>query len=487
MLTLNPSCNTATLATFNPTTQNPWTTSRIKHAYRRMAFGASQDEVDAALAISPSNFIDGLIDTAKNLPPTPAPFWGNYSYDDFTHYAPENRQYVEDWTYQTANDLISEKMRGRMTFFWMNHFVTESEVYKFAPYMYQYYHLMQVHCLGNLKTFVREVGLNNAMLVYLNGYENTKNEPNENYARELLELFTLGEANGYSEDDITNAARALTGYNHRDDFGAPIYFDASTFDDGEKTIFGKTGNWGYDDFINLIFSERANELATFICTKLYKFFVSPSVDTFIEQSIIPRLVKILINNNFEMVPMLKKLLQSKHFFDRNAIGIVIRSPYDVIFNYINETSFFYDDDTIESINNFCEVVGQKLYNPPDVSGWQRDEMWISPSTLTGRWELIEFYNLFLFDNYDISLTNLAKDLTNNSNDPAFISKTLIDHFVSNELFTITDYDIATDIFKWEVPQNYYDDGIWNLDNSSAPYQVLLLLNYIAHMPEFQLK
>ncbi len=485
--TINSSCNFSTLAPFSPTGPNPWSTSKIKHAYRRIAFGAPQSEVDDALALSPNAFINGLVDTAYNLPPTAAPFWANYAYSDFTDYETENQQYLEDWIYQTANDILTEKMRGRLTFFWMNHFVTELEVYFYAPYMYQYYNLMQVNCLGNFKTFVREAGLNNAMLIYLNGFENTNTEPNENYARELFELFTLGEGNGYTQDDITNAARALTGYNHWVDYGAPIYFDASTFDAGEKTIFGQTGNWGYDDLINILFSQRGNEIATFICTKLYKFFVSPTVDPFIEQNIIQPLAQTLVNNNFEMVPMLKQLLKSEHFFDEEALGVVIRSPYDVIFNYINETSFFYDNDLIEAIHYFCGLVGQELYDPPDVSGWQRDETWINSSTLTGRWQLIEFYNWNLFTNYELSLTDLAKELTNDSNDPVFITKTLIDHFMSKELFTATDYDIATDIFKWEVPQNYYDNGIWNLDWSSATYQVVLLLNHIARMPEFQLK
>ena len=353
--------------------------------------------------------------------------------------------------------------------------------------MFQYYNHMQVHALGNFKEFVREIGRSNAMLIYLNGFENTEFNPNENYARELYELFSLGEGNNYTQTDITETARALTGYNHWDEFGGDIYFDASTHDDGTKIIFDQEGAWGYDDVIDILFDQRATEVATHICTKLYTFFVSPAVDAIIEQNIIQPLAQTFINSNFELVPVLKELFKSEHFFDERALGVVIKSPYDVIYTFANETGFFYDDSVVDAFIYFAGLMGQEIYDPPDVSGWQRDETWINGSTLTGRWQLIELYTNFLFDGHELSLTDFAKDLTNDSNDPAFITQVLIDHFMSKTLHTVDDYNEATDIFKWEVPQNYYDEGIWNLDWPTATYQVTILLQHIARMPEFQLK
>ncbi|PVW15320.1 DUF1800 domain-containing protein [Marixanthomonas spongiae] len=485
--TVTTPCNFSTLVSYTPTSQNPWNTLKVNHAYRRMAFGAPKADIDAALSLSPNDFIDSLVDAAHNLPPTPAPVWGHYTYNDFGDFDTENEIYLKEWAVQTETDLLNEKMRGRLAFFWMNHFVTELEMYYYAPYMYQYYHLMQLNALGNFREFVRGVGIDNAMLVYLNGFENTNTQPNENYARELFELFTLGEGIGYTQEDITNAARALTGYNHWDEIGGAIYFNASTFDDGEKTIFGQTGNWGYDDLINILFAERATEIATYICTKFYTFFVSPTIDSFSEQEIIQPLAQTMIDNDFEMVPVFKQLFKSEHFFDEEALGVIIKSPYDTILGYMNETGFHYEAQTLEVIYYFCNIVGQQLYDPPDVSGWQRDEDWINSSTLTGRWELMRYYNWVGYNHRELDITDFAKLLTNNSNDPAFIAKTLVDHFMAKELFTPTDYDIATDVLKWEVPQNYYDDGSWNLDWSSATYQVILLLHHIIQMPEFQLK
>lgn len=487
-IAINSSCNTATLSPYVPTSGNPWNTSKVRHAFRRLGFSANIMQTDDALALSPNDFIDNLVDAAFNLPPTPTPFWGYYAVSDFTDVETENPQYINDWRVQTGNDFMTETLRGRLASFWMGHFVTEVEVVFYAPYMFQYYNIIQTNALGNFREFVRSVGVDNDMLLYLNGFENTNNDPNENYARELYELFTLGEGNGYTQDDITETARALTGYNHWSEPGADIYFDSSTFDNTSKIIFGQEGNWGYDDVIDILFAQRSNEIANHICTKLYKFFVSPDVDSFIETTIIAPLAQTFITNDFELVPVLKQLFKSEHFFDERALGVVIKSPFDVIFNFVTEGSFFYNDQLIDAFLYYAGLMGQEIYDPPDVSGWQRDETWINSSTLTGRWQLMELYVGFLFDSgYEFSLVDLARELSNDSNDPAFITQVMVDHFVSKPLHTATDYDIATDIFKWDIPQNYYDDGTWNLSWSEAPYQCLLLLVHIARMPEFQLK
>ena len=483
-----PSCNSATLAPYLPSQQEPWNITRAKHVYRRLGFGAIQSDLDSALTLSPSQFIDSLVDTAFSLPNTPTPFWGYYAVSDFTDFELDNPTYINEWRIQTGNDFITEDLRGRMAFFWMNHFVTGLETYFYSPYMFQYYNVIQTHALGNLKDFVHDIGINSAMLLYLNGFENTNFSPNENYARELYELFTLGEGNNYTESDITNTARALTGYNHWSEVGAPIHFETSTFDDGVKTIFDQEGPWGYEDVIDILFQERPTEIATHITTKLYQFFVSQAIDDIIEQNIIAPLAQTLIDNQFDLVPMLKQLFKSEHFFDERAVGVVIKSPYDMMFNFLNETGFYYDDMLMEAIVYYTGLIEQQIYDPPDVSGWARDEAWINTSTLTGRWELVQIYVDFLYSSGSpLDLTDFAKDLTNNSNDPFFITKVIIDHFMSKELFTLSDYDDATEIFKWEVPQNYYDDGLWNLDWDSAPFQVALLLKHLATLPEFQLK
>ncbi|MGK0386799.1 MAG: hypothetical protein ACI849_001418 [Patiriisocius sp.] len=487
-VTTNPPCNTSLLTPYVPSGSNPWTSQKIKHIYRRLAYGANLDTVDAGLSLTPEALIDTIVDTASNLGPTPTPPWGYFALSDFNDYETDNPNFINEWYLQTANDTIQDDFRGRLTLFWMNHFVTELETYFYSPYMFQYYNLMQTFALGNFKEFVRTVGVNSTMLLYLNGFQNTNNNPNENYARELFELFTLGENNNYTQQDIIEASRALTGYNHWDEPGAQIHFDDSTWDENPKTIFGSEEFYTYDELIDTLFELRETEIAQFICTKLYKYFVSNEYDAVTQQDIINPLAQTLIEANFEMAPMLKQLFKSEHFFDERAIGVVIKSPFDVILTYINESNFYYDDIMMGAINYYAGLIGQELYDPPDVSGWQRDETWINTSTLTGRWQMMEFLHNYLYgEELQASFIDLARELSSDSNDPFVITRAIVDFFMSKELFTETDYDIATTILKWEVPQNYYDDGLWNLGWDSAPYQVYLLLIHMMRMPEFQLK
>ena len=486
--TTNPPCNTALLEQYVPSGENPWTSQKIKHLYRRLAYGVNLAGIDAALPVNPATIVDTIVDTAASLEPTPPPPWGYFGISDFTDFDTENPTYIDQWYLQTANDTVAGALRARLTMFWMNHFVTQLDSYNYAPYMFQYYNLMQTHAIGNFKEFVRAVGVNSTMLIYLNGFENTSNNPNENYARELFELFTLGENNNYTQQDILQAARALTGYNHWEEPGAQIYFDQSTWDANPKTVFGSQEFYTYDELIDTLFDLRETEIAQFICTKLYKFFVSQQYDALTLQDIINPLAQTLIDANFELAPMLKQLFKSQHFFDQRALGIIVKSPYDIVFNYINEGNFFYNEPVLNGLVYYTGVIGQQIYSPPDVSGWQRDQTWINTATLSARWQIMELFNNYLFDlELQAQFVDLARELSSDSDDPFVITKAVVDFFNSKELFTESDYQVATSVLKWEVPQNYYDDGIWNLDYEYAPFQVYLLLNHLTKLPEFQLK
>lgn len=481
-------CNTSTLAPYEPSSQNPWTAGKIKHVYRRLGYGASKDVVDSALSLSPGQLIDNLVNAASGMAPTPAPSWGYWSKNDFPNYEDQNYQFFMDWQKQTMRDMLADNLRGRLTFFWMNHFVTRFGSYYHSPYAFQYYRTIQTHAVGNFKNFTRDIGLSPAMLIFLDGFYNTKDEPNENFSRELLELFTIGEGNGYTQQDVSEVARACTGYNSwYEPFGA-MYFNPSRFDSGQKTIFGQTGNWGYDDVMNILFQERGQQIAKTLCTKLYKYFVSPVVDAFAEQNIIQPLAQDLVAANFELVPVLKRLFKSSHFFDEHAVGAVIKSHFDIVTQFIKEVEGPFDNTILHSLIYYCSVAGQDMYSPPDVAGWPGDEAWINSSTIVARWYLIDEYVSYLnANNLEHNFVNFAKNLTNNSRDPDYITRTIIDHFVPKGLHTPNDYNAATDIFKWEVPQNYYDEGIWSLDSSSAGRQLVLLLKHLGQIPEFQLK
>lgn len=481
------SCNTASIDPFIPTLENPWDSKKANHVYRRLAFGASQSQIDAALNLSPEAFIDQMVDTAFALPPTTAPVWADWVVSDFSDFENENDQFIIDWYLQTGNDIFNNQLRDRLSFFWMNHFVTQLETYFYAPFLYKYYHINQSYALGNFKEFVREIGISSAMLIFLNGWENTADNPNENYARELYELFTLGLDNGYDQFDITETAKALTGYNHWLEEGSDIYFDESTFNNSIKTIFGQEGNWGYDDVIDILFEQRATQIATHICRKLYRFFVSQDITDFVENNIISVLASTFISTNFELVPVLKQLFKSEHFFNEEAQGVIIKSPFDFIYNFIKETDLSFNEEILDAIIYFTDTLGQNIFEPPDVAGWQRDQEWINTSTLPGRWLSLEYYIYNEYLNNPEGLRTLAKNLSNNSIDPYYITQVITNKIMAKEFYTPEDYDIATDVFKGEIPQNYYDQGLWNLDWETAPGQIATLLIHLAKAPELQLK
>ncbi len=170
--------------------------------YRRLGFSASVQTVDQAVGQNAGTLVDSLINEALNMPTLPAPAWAdwnNSNYPDDDDLARQlRRAQAEEWAVTYTNALLNNNLRDWLSFFWSNHFVTELDVYDCTSFLYYYIDCLQRNAIGNFKTFVREIGLTSAMLYYLDGAYNNGNNPNENYARELYELFTLGEGNGYT-------------------------------------------------------------------------------------------------------------------------------------------------------------------------------------------------------------------------------------------------------------------------------------------------
>jgi len=250
-------CNTSSLA---PHT-TPLTQQQVAHLYRRLGFSASVETINAQTGQTAGPLIDSLINEALNLPPIPAPTWANWNDSNYPADGDAaralRRTQRDEFALAYANSMMSNNLRERLSFFWSNHFVTELDVYECNAFLYEYVNCLQRNAIGNFRTFVDEIGLTSAMLYYLDGARNNGDNPNENYARELYELFSLGEGNGYTEEDIIETARALTGYVERGELGCEkVLFRADRFDAGSKTILGQTGAWGYDDVINILFTQR---------------------------------------------------------------------------------------------------------------------------------------------------------------------------------------------------------------------------------------
>lgn len=342
------SCITSSLQPYVPTTENPWNDTRVRHAFRRIGYDASKSMVANALTVSPGLFIDQLINESLNAPNWPTPVWAAYTLDDYNNLGLDFDEQTQANQLELMKAVIGQMqttgLKGRLNLFWSNHFVTQLENYFASNYLYEYYQTLETHALGNFEDFVRAIGKTSAMLIYLNGAENTSFSPNENYARELYELFTLGVDNGYTQQDIVETAKALTGYNHWESWTYPIYFDSSTFNDSDKTIFGQTGNWDYDDVIDILFQEKAPLIAHHICKKLYTYFVSATVNEDIVTAMANQFVL-----DFNIENILRTLFKSEHFFDNNTIGTQIKSPYDMSISYLKVTGFSLSQEFYEGL------------------------------------------------------------------------------------------------------------------------------------------
>ncbi len=459
------------------------TQDQVLHLYRRMGFGATPQQVEEGMTKSASDLVDQILDEALDLPLPTAPEWADWLISDYDDFNEQRQEQVISWILQWVRDMISNGFREKMALFWHSHFVTRFESYQCPSQLYQYHKLLQQYAFGNFKTFTHEMGRTPAMLVFLNGVQNTNIEPNENYARELFELFTLGQDNGYTQEDIQEAARALTGWVGYFSPCGPIGFVNVYHDDGEKTVFGKTGNWGYDELHDILFEDRAELIAKYICGKLYEHFVHPQMD----DAIVAELATTFQESGFELAPVIRQLFKSEHFFDTYVSGTIVKSPLDCLISFVRESGVPVNEEVVEGIGYLGFNLGHTLFSPVDVAGWPGNRSWMDSNSLTGRWQGLDFIIFYIYENQPEFFRELAKSLTDSSNDPYFIAQVFADYFLSNGLYSPEMYDSAATVLKWEVPQNYFDSGDWNLEWDTVPIQIALLIRHFARLPEFQMQ
>jgi len=486
-------CADASIDAYVPDASMPWNRQRAIHLMRRISFGAPPSTIDSAVSNSAVALVNNLVDQAVAMPLLEEPEWAYWQISD---YDPDpdirNGQIIDQvlgLTGQWVIDMKRNGLRDRMSWFWHNHFVTRLEDYGCPSWMYQYHKLLQKHALGNFKEFVREMGITPAMLVFLNNIQNTQFEINENYARELYELFTLGVDNGYTQQDIEETARAITGWSGLDvnDLCGEVEFLPVLWDSGQKTIFGQTGNWGYDDVVDILFQQRGKEISEYICGKLYTHFVNPKVD----ELIVEQLAMTFRANNYELAPVIKQMFSSAHFYDEANIGTVIPGHIELFLTFICETGFDIDDELLVAIAYSAGDFDQSIFNPTNVAGWPGNRNWVTSASLPYRFNGIAQIMGFYYNAAGESLEPLRDFIKSivdpNETDPKIVAVAMVNYMLPKGLQFPIEYEEAIAVFKADVPENYYTDGIWNLDWEYVPLQVYLLINHIAQLPEFQLK
>lgn len=388
------------------------------HLLDRCLFGAKKGEVDAIVGTSISTALDRLTQVVGSPNPPVSmdvndkdvslgTTWVNAIYNNtYNNYRLKSLGAWWIGSMMEPGTTLLEKM----VLFWHNHFVTEMTTVDVASILYQYNQTLRSNALGNIKEMVYEITVSPAMLIYLNGESNKSTAPNENYARELFELFTIGKgaliADGnytnYTETDIHEAAKVLTGWKV-DRTNAKSIYDTTRHDKTTKIFsdaFGKTTIENkeaeeYKYLVDMIFSKK--ETARYLVRKIYRWFMYYQIDQNIESQIIEPLATTLFDNNFDIKPMLVQLLSSEHFFSTDYYGSYIKNPLDFTISVYRKcdiklsTNILTNYGIWNSIYYSCQVMGMTLGNPPDVSGWPQyykepsyNELWINSATIPQR-------------------------------------------------------------------------------------------------------
>lgn len=281
----------------------------------------------------------------------------------------QSREDLKNLNIRWLEEMINSEaqLREKMSLFWHGHFATRVINSYFQQELLQ---TIRENALGNFKDLLREVSKSPSMLSFLNNQQNRKKKPNENFAREVMELFTMGRGN-YTENDVKEAARAFTGwgFNIKGDFE----FRKFQHDDDSKTVLGKTGNFDGDDVLNILLEQK--QTAKFITKKIYKYFVNDIVD----DSKVEWLSNRFYQSGYDIKKLMEDIFTADWFYDDKNIGTKIKSPIELIAGIRRLLPMEMENDQAQLL--FQRALGQILFYPPNVAGWPGGKNWIDSSSL----------------------------------------------------------------------------------------------------------
>lgn len=356
---------------------------KIKHLYSRAGFGLSVNDWQTksdwkksldVLFKSPSNYHSLQTISLAEVEATKAKMRTMRKEDvkDLKKFLKQNVSELNNLWLQEMIDGEAQ-LQEKMALFWHGHFACRS----LNPYFdQQYLDIIRKNSLGNFSVLLNEISKTPAMLQFLNNQQNKKDHPNENFARELMELFTIGRGN-YTEQDVKEAARAFTGYGF--DKTGEFKFRIQQHDFGTKIFFGKSGSFTGDDILQIIL--KKNECAYFITKKIYRFFVNDNPD----ETIVKQLAKHFYESNYDIKGLLKEIFSSDWFYDEMNIAAKIKSPIELLVGLSRIIPIDFENE--QSPLFIQRSLGQVLLNPPNVAGWPGGRNWIDSSSLLFRMRL----------------------------------------------------------------------------------------------------
>ena len=515
--------------------------SRVKHLLRRATFAPTTDNIKAWTGRSATNFVAMLL-SDKPIPAPPVDPETGLTWHDKNYNRDKDAVYNEHlkswWTGFMLNDGVS--LREKMTLFWHNLLVSSYPAVQDARYLYRQNALLRRYAIGNVRTLLKEITVDPAMLRYLNGNTNTKASVNENYGRELQELFTIGKGaevaagnyTNYTEQDVRAAARVLTGWvDDPETVTSRFVPDNHVTEDKQFSasyqntlIRGKSGADGakeVDELLDMIFKQ--DETARFFCRKLYVWFVGTEIDATIEKEVIGELANTFRGSNWEMKPVLEMLFKSQHFFDTANIGAMVKSPIDLVVSTVNYFSKYLTPAIPNQISdapgyyNFMKWLWQNadvqemgILNHPNVAGWKAyyqtplyDRLWMNTATLASRNDFTDkLLNGFTITTsqgmkrFAVDSITFAKDVcTSPSNGDDLVDKLSVDltgvTLTSEQKLYLMDEVLAPGFFNargaWDMNWSFY-----SLDPDNAAKRQAVqsridnVLKFVLQMPETHL-
>lgn len=470
-----------------------WNDETAAHLLRRTLFAPTFSEISSSGTDSMANTVDTIL--ADQDQPDPPGDWVDESPPQWDAMTEEEIMELIETYFQRQFELIGWWMNRmaiqpmsiveNMTLFWHEHFATSFEGVFYPQAMYEQNAVFREHCMGNFRELLRRVSFGPAMMIWLNTNANTVNHPNENFGRELLELFTIGVDN-YTQTDVEEAARAFTGYgtngvetnyNYDQATGFGNYW-LSHHDFDQKTFLGQTGDFDGDDIIDIILQQ--DQTANFICEKIYKWFVYEVPD----DTIVVEMATIFRDNNYEIMPVMEHLFTSDHFYDENFRGCMIRNPLTVTQGVFRQLDIGEENIPINYLINLQYFMGMIPNMPPNVNGWTGYRSWLNSITLPMRKlfasALVDGINPFggNFD-FEPDVIALAQTLSD-SNDAEALVQDMAKLFFPLPISDELEEQLLDALLEGAA---VYD---WDINDPGAPLRLRNLIKYILRKPEFQL-
>lgn len=515
-----------------------WTRATAAHLLRRTMFGATYAQITQAF----NNGMNATVATLLTPPAQTEPL--TYHPDEAvaafgsewsTAFYPASNQGGTDqarknslgaWMMQRLNDPTMS-IQEKICLFWWNHFGMDGNSSE-AKTLYHAQDLFRTHCLGNFKTLVKEITISPLMLIFLNGSSNNQFAPNENYARELLELFSVGKGlqvgpgdySTYTEADIAAAAKVLTGWVVTNLYSTSQPMATSSFysilhDTSSKTFSNYFGNTTlndaqdleYDNLIEMIFSQP--NMAKHICRKLYRWLVNYDLTPTVESTVIADMATTLQTNGFNITPVLDELLKSEHFYDISVRGAIIKSPLECLFSMVNVTSSSPNFDLATNYEMYlnlyygADLLGQNYFRTPSVGGWTAyyqqpsfSKLWANSSYIKLRFDIGAYLTVATGIPVNGNFFKLdCLTFVNGLSAPATAQQVIDD---MAEVFTPKGLSVATKTmlkliltngqpdFEWTLQYNEYlaDPGNPTVANP-VRQRIELVLYRLFQLPEFQ--